>query len=158
MTTEQMKSGKVRMRLDACMKFIKEMGPASAKQVSNALGYGNTWALPFLKMGVATGELMVVRNKRPQLYDLPPEERGVKVQRPHDATPTEYTTSLPKYTILTLEAIAYMFQTPEEHILQELIIKEANRVTVENKTSLDNIIDEKERHEKQMKKLRKGYK
>lgn len=158
MTTEQMKSGKVRMRLDACIKVIKEMGPASAKQISNALGYGNTWALPFLKMGAATGELMVVRNKRPQLYDLPPEERGVKIHYAKDTTPAEYVIELPNHTILILKAIAYMFQTSEEHVLTDLISAKATSITVEHRTSLENVIVEMQRHDKAMVRLKKGYK
>ena len=128
MTTEQKKTGKVRMRLDGCVKIIKDMGPASVKQVGNALGYSDIWAAPFLKMGVATGELMVVRNKRPQLYDLPPEERGVEVQRPIDTTPTEFTITLPKNVLDSLKAMAYMYETTEADILEQLIHKEVNKI------------------------------
>lgn len=157
MTTTGMKSGKVRMRIDGCIKIIRKRGASSIKDISLALGYSPTWATSYIKKAISNGELICVRLKKPKLYDLPPEQRGLEIHYAKDTTSETFKFILTVDTNLQLKAMAFLNNRTADDELEELILEAAQAIVRERQLSITSVIKEMLRHEKEMARLSKGY-
>jgi hypothetical protein len=74
-----MSEKRVYTRIQSCISVIRRLGPSSAKKIGHELGYGPSWAYPFLERAQQLGWVTKLGGK-PALFDLAAAHKEKKNQ------------------------------------------------------------------------------
>lgn len=74
-----MSEKRVHTRMQSCISVIRRLGPSSAKKIGFELGYGPSWAYPFLERAQELGWVTKYGGK-PAMYDLAAAHKEGKKQ------------------------------------------------------------------------------
>lgn len=159
-TLKDMAPADIAMRVSSIVRLLEKDGPLSAKQVAARLKHSEGWAGMYLAIGEMQHEVYRVKTSLPVLWGATSSAPPKLIQLPlPDAVATVDVgpLALPAATeklLLTLQ-VFHGCKTMEETIV--FIAREhATRVMLESRVSLSAIMDELDRHETEIERLRKG--